>query len=137
MAGVKGKSGPPGNKNANKSGFYSDCLLDDEHEGFEDAKTLTVDHEIALIRTRLKRAMRYEAEGGELPEGTQGQIDRLMGRLQQFIIAESILEKNARESGASTETDDWMERFKATGAHRAVHKPKANGNGKAKNGSHR
>ena len=77
MAGVKGKSGPPGNKNAGKSGFYSDCLHDDEHEGFEDAKTLTVDHEIALIRTRLKRAMRYEAEGGELPEGTQGQIDRL------------------------------------------------------------
>lgn len=132
MSGVKGKSGPKGNKNAEIHGFYSAALLPGEGERFEEAKALSIDHEIALIRTRVHRAVMWEASGKELPEGTQYQVDRALARLRDFMLCKSIMQRNDRESGALDEDDGWMARFSATGAHRATFKGNGKSNGRSK-----
>ncbi len=133
MTGVKGKSGPPGNKNAMTHGFYSAALLPGEEIFFEAAKTLPIDNEIALLRVMVLRAAKFEAEGGELAEPTQVVVNTRLGRLRDMMMAKSIMQRNERESGASDEDSDWMDRFKATGAHRATFK--GNGKSNGKNGS--
>ena len=136
MAGAKGKSGPPGNKNAMTHGFYSAALLPGEEERFETAKTLSIDHEIALIRTRLFRAVEAEVNGQDIPEGTQFQVDRSLARLRDFMMAKSIMLRNEREAGTGDDQD--FDRFvdvaTRTGAHRTTFKTNGNGNGKARNG---
>jgi len=134
MAGVKGRTGAkPGNTNALKHGFYSSALMPGEEELFEAAKTLSVAHEIGMLRVMCLRAAKFEAEGGTMTENAQNTFNSRIGRLRDMLMCQSIMERNARESDASDETDDWMERFQATGAHRWVHKPKSNG--KARNGA--
>ena len=134
-------SAPKGNKNAaikpgdQRHGFYAEALLDGEGDAFEAAKSLPIDNEIALLRVRVRRAALAEARGVELPEGTQGQVDRALGRLRDFMMAKSIMQRNERETGVGD--DDDFERLKAlansTGVHRTTFK--TNGNGKARNGS--
>ena len=128
---------PKGNKNAQKHGFYSAALLPGEDEVFEQAMTLPIDQDIAMLRTRVWRAMMAEASGQELAEGTQGQVDRALGRLRDFIMCKSIIERNDRESGKHDDSlDETLDRFQASGMHKAVFKPRKNGNGKArKNGA--
>ena len=135
-------SAPKGNKNAaikpgdQRHGFYAEALLDGEGEAFEDAKSLPIDNEIALLRVRVRRAALAEARGVELPEGTQGQVDRALGRLRDFMMAKSIMLRNEREAGTGDDQD--FDRFvdvaTRTGAHRTTFKTNGNGNGKARNG---
>ena len=130
----KGAGAPEGNTNALKHGFYAAALLPGEEGIFEEAKTLSIDHEIALLRTMVLRAARFEAEGGTLTDSVQVVVNTRIGRLRDFMLCKSIIERNARESGALEEDDGWMERFKGTGAHRATFKGNGRSNGRAKNG---
>lgn len=126
---------PKGNKNAEKHGFYSQALLPGEEEFFEQAKTLPIDEEIALLRTRARRAVLAEASGTEIPEGTQAHVDRTLGRLRDFMMAKSIMLRNDRETGADTEDDpaSMVATIQRHGAHRTTFK-NGKGNGRS-NGS--
>ena len=129
MSGVKGKSGPPGNKNAEKHGFYAYVLPDDEAKLYLAAQNATLADEVAVGRIKLNRLLLYMSDpANEVSDGTMTYMDRMIGRIGDLEVKRSIIERNARESGALDEDDDWMDRFQRTGAHRATFK----GNGKAK-----
>ena len=137
MAGVKGKTGAkPGNQNARKHGFYSSALLPGEEEFFEEAKTLSVEHEIGMLRIMCLRAAKFEAGGGTMTENAQNTFNARIGRLRDMMMCQSIMERNARESGANDDSlDETLDRFQASGMHKAVFKPRKKGNGKARNGA--
>ena len=141
MAGVKGKSGPSsGNKNAERHGFYADVLTPDEAKLYDAAQHASLGDEVAVGRIKLNRLLAYvsDPKNPEIADGTKVHMDRMLGRIGDLEVKRSIIERNARESGALDDDDsDWMERFKGTGAHRATFKGngkangKGNGNGRA------
>ena len=56
MSGKKGRSGPPGNQNARRHGFYSDALSEAQRVALDDAQELAPDDlsaEIAMLRARI------------------------------------------------------------------------------------
>ena len=136
MTGVKGRSGSvKGNKKAEKHGFYAQDMSTAEAEIYGEAKAVSLLEEVALCRTRLRRLNKWAQDpGNEITEGTMYQKDRMLNRVGDLTTKVSIIERNARESGALEEDDGWMERFKGTGAHRATFKGNGRSNGRAKNG---
>ena len=135
MVGVKGRTGAKeGNDNARKHGFYSAALMPGEEDFFEEAKTLPIDNEIALLRTRVLRYAKFEAKGGEVSESAKGDVERAIGRLRDMMMAKSLIERNLRETGADTDDDPtgMVATIQRHGAHRTTFKNgKANGNGKS------
>ena len=133
MTGVKGRSGSlKGNKKAEKHGFYAQDMSDTEAAIYDEAKTVSLLEEVALCRTRLRRLHKWSlTPGNEITEGTIYQMDRMLSRVGDLTTKVSIIERNARESGALDEDDGWMERFKGTGAHRATFKGNGKSNGKS------
>lgn len=138
MAGVKGKSGPPGNKNPQRHGFYAQDMSDDEAAIYDEAKTVSLLEEVALCRTRLRRLHKWSQDpDNEITEGTLYQMDRMLSRVGDLTTKVSIIERNARESGALDEDDPtgMVATIQRHGAHRTTFKNgKGNGNGKS-NGS--
>jgi hypothetical protein len=56
MPGKKGRSGPPGNQNARRHGFYSDALSEAQQVALDEAEKLAADDlsaEIAMLRARI------------------------------------------------------------------------------------
>lgn len=133
---------PKGNKNAaikpgdKRHGFYAQAMSDEDAAVYDEAKTVSLLEEIALCRTRLRRLHEWSQQpDNEITDGTFFQMDRMLNRVGDLTTKVSIIERNARESGALDEDDPSgmvaaIERHKA---HRTTFK--TNGNGKARNGS--
>ena len=136
MAGVKGKSGPPGNTNAKTHGFYADCLSDDEAKLYEAAQYATLGDELAMARVKLNGLFKWMLEeGNEITDGTRYHMDRMMARVGDLEVKRSIIERNAKEAGMG-EDDDPSGMVAAIERHSAHKRTfKTNGNGKARNGT--
>jgi len=135
---------PKGNKNAaikpgdKRHGFYAQDMSEDEAAIYDEAKTVSLLEEVALCRTRLRRLHKWSQDpDNEITEGTLYQMDRMLSRVGDLTTKVSIIERNARESGALDEDDPtgMVRTIERIGAHRTTFKNgKANGNGKARNG---
>jgi len=133
---------PKGNQNAaikpgdKRHGFYAQDMSDDEAAIYDEAKTVSLLEEVALCRTRLRRLHKWSQDpDNEITEGTLYQMDRMLSRVGDLTTKVSIIERNARESGALDEDDPtgMVATIQRHGAHRTTFK--TNGNGKARNGS--
>ena len=138
MAGKPGRGGaaPKGNKNAQRHGFYAQDMSDDEAAIYDEAKTVSLLEEVALCRTRLRRLHKWSQDpDNEITEGTLYQMDRMLSRVGDLTTKVSIIERNARESGALDEDDPtgMVATIQRHGAHKRTFK--TNGNGKARNGT--
>ena len=138
MVGVKGKSGPPGNKNAESHGFYADVLSPDEAKLYDAAQHATLGDEVAIGRIKLNRLLLYMSDpaNGEVSDGTKAHMDRMLGRIGDLEVKRSIIERNRAESGMDDNGD--FERLRdlaeSTGVHRSTFKTNGRTNGKS-NGS--
>jgi len=136
MAGVKGKSGPPGNTNAQTHGFYASTLSDTELKLYEHAKVATLGDELAVMRVKLHGLLGWMSEpDNEVPEGTLFQMDRMVARVGDLEVKRSIIERNAKEAGMGEDDDPtgMVRTIEKLDAHKRTFK--TNGNGKARNGS--
>ena len=124
--------------NAVRHGFYSDVLSEEEQKLYEPAMMATLGDEVALSRIKLNRMLAWMQENpDEVTDGHRDRIDRMTGRIGDLEVKRSIIDRNNRADGDETDESEVIAAIRELGAHRMVHKPKANGNGKAKNGSHR
>ncbi|MGI9490659.1 MAG: hypothetical protein ACR2RF_33155 [Geminicoccaceae bacterium] len=132
---------PKGNKNAEKHGFYSDVLTEEEAKLYDAAQHATLGDEVAIGRIKLNRLLLHMSDpaNGEVSDGTKAHMDRMLGRIGDLEVKRSIIERNRIESGAGVDEalDRTIEVLERTGAHRATFKGNGKSNGKAGNGNGR
>jgi hypothetical protein len=75
---------PKGNKNGLKHGLYAQYLDDEQRANFDAARVGDLDDEIRLMRVRLARAVKIEAEGKFPKKDWDKVIDATVARIENL-----------------------------------------------------
>lgn len=111
MPGKKGRSGPPGNQNARRHGFYSDALSEAQAVAVDNAQALPPDDlsaEIAMLRARIAHLLNAAPDNIPVLSDALRTLTRMM-LSQKELHAGDAQKVEEAVRGILSEGAGWME----------------------------